>query len=258
MSRRTLLEASAGAGLAAAVGWGPAGLRSEDAKAADSLTKGKVELKSAGPLAFGPNGILFVGDPQAALIYAIDTGDNTAPATRKQPKIEGIDAKVANSSSLRDVRGNRRPLHDFKDNKAIVLVFLGAECPVSNLYLPELIELEKKYRDKSVQFLAVYPNQPEDLDAVAAHAHDRDLPFPALKDFGQKLADRLGVTRVPAVAVLDGAFALRYRGGVDTQLNALDADRDLFQAQLQLAQIRLDELLSVVQLYKALGGGWQV
>jgi outer membrane protein, multidrug efflux system len=49
---------------------------------------------------------------------------------------------------------------------------------------------------------------------------------------------------------------LRYRGGVDTQLTALDADRDLFQAQLNLAEIRLNELLSVVQLYKALGGGW--
>jgi multidrug efflux system outer membrane protein len=50
---------------------------------------------------------------------------------------------------------------------------------------------------------------------------------------------------------------LRYRGGVDTLLNALDADRDLFQAELTLSQIRLSELLSVVQLYKALGGGWQ-
>jgi outer membrane protein, multidrug efflux system len=49
----------------------------------------------------------------------------------------------------------------------------------------------------------------------------------------------------------------RYHGGVDTQLNALDADRDLFQAQLDLARLRLEEVLSVVQLYKALGGGWQ-
>jgi multidrug efflux system outer membrane protein len=50
---------------------------------------------------------------------------------------------------------------------------------------------------------------------------------------------------------------VRYRGGVDTLLNALDADRDQFQAELNLSQIRLNELLSVVQLYKALGGGWQ-
>jgi multidrug efflux system outer membrane protein len=50
---------------------------------------------------------------------------------------------------------------------------------------------------------------------------------------------------------------VRYRGGVDTQLSALDADRDLFQAELVLAQIRLDESLTVVHLYKSLGGGWQ-
>jgi len=37
----------------------------------------------------------------------------------------------------------------------------------------------------------------------------------------------------------------------------LDSDRDLFQAELALSQIRLNELNSVVQLYKALGGGWQ-
>jgi multidrug efflux system outer membrane protein len=50
---------------------------------------------------------------------------------------------------------------------------------------------------------------------------------------------------------------IRYRGGVDTMLNALNADQDLFDAELSLAQARRDELLSVIQLYKALGGGWE-
>jgi multidrug efflux system outer membrane protein len=50
---------------------------------------------------------------------------------------------------------------------------------------------------------------------------------------------------------------LRYEGGVDTLLNALDADRDLFEAELNLTQTKRNELISVVQLYKALGGGWQ-
>jgi multidrug efflux system outer membrane protein len=49
----------------------------------------------------------------------------------------------------------------------------------------------------------------------------------------------------------------RYRGGVDTLLNALDADRDLFTAELGLAQTKRNELLALVQLYRALGGGWQ-
>ena len=50
---------------------------------------------------------------------------------------------------------------------------------------------------------------------------------------------------------------LRYTGGVATLLDALDADRELFDAERSLAQARRDELLAVVQVYKALGGGWQ-
>lgn len=50
---------------------------------------------------------------------------------------------------------------------------------------------------------------------------------------------------------------LRYEGGVDTLLNALDADRERFDAERNLTLTKRDELLSLVQLYKALGGGWQ-
>jgi len=50
---------------------------------------------------------------------------------------------------------------------------------------------------------------------------------------------------------------LRYTGGVATLLEALDADRELFEAERSLALARRDELVSVVQLYKSLGGGWQ-
>ena len=62
------------------------------------------------------------------------------------------------------------------------------------------------------------------------------------------------------VAALRDASRLayvRYEGGVGTLLNALVADSSLFDAELSLAQTRRDELLSLVQLYKALGGGWQ-
>lgn len=50
---------------------------------------------------------------------------------------------------------------------------------------------------------------------------------------------------------------LRYQGGLDSYLQVLDADRNLFQGELLLAQLRREELLSIVQLYRALGGGWQ-
>jgi len=50
---------------------------------------------------------------------------------------------------------------------------------------------------------------------------------------------------------------MRYQGGLDSYLQVLDAQRDLFQGQLTLSQLRLQEVQSVVQLYRALGGGWQ-
>ncbi len=50
---------------------------------------------------------------------------------------------------------------------------------------------------------------------------------------------------------------LRYHGGVATLLDALDADRDLFAAELGAVDSNRNELLALVQLYRALGGGWQ-
>jgi multidrug efflux system outer membrane protein len=50
---------------------------------------------------------------------------------------------------------------------------------------------------------------------------------------------------------------IRYRGGVTSYLEVLDSDTRYFDAQLGLAQAQLNERLALVQLYNALGGGWQ-
>jgi multidrug efflux system outer membrane protein len=50
---------------------------------------------------------------------------------------------------------------------------------------------------------------------------------------------------------------IRYRGGVTSYLEVLDTERQLFDAELALTQAQRDELLAVVRLYRALGGGWQ-
>ena len=50
---------------------------------------------------------------------------------------------------------------------------------------------------------------------------------------------------------------MRYRGGVTSYLEVLDSDTRYFDAQLGLAQAQLNERLALVQLYNALGGGWQ-
>lgn len=62
---------------------------------------------------------------------------------------------------------------------------------------------------------------------------------------------------VYALQESDRLSNLRYKGGLDSYLQVLDAQRNLFEGELNLAKLRLQELNSVVQLYRTLGGGWQ-
>jgi multidrug efflux system outer membrane protein len=63
-------------------------------------------------------------------------------------------------------------------------------------------------------------------------------------------------SRVDAELKVLDLSVLRYRGGVSDYLQVLDAQRSLFAAQLDEATAVRDELVSFIQLYKALGGGW--
>jgi hypothetical protein len=60
-----------------------------------SLKKGTPDLKSAGPLTFGPDGILFVGDTQGAALFAIDTGDRSPAADKGAISVEDVAGKIA-------------------------------------------------------------------------------------------------------------------------------------------------------------------
>jgi multidrug efflux system outer membrane protein len=62
---------------------------------------------------------------------------------------------------------------------------------------------------------------------------------------------------VNALADASQVANLRYEGGVSSYLEVLDTERQLFDAERELVLARRDESVSVVQLYRALGGGWQ-
>jgi multidrug efflux system outer membrane protein len=89
--------------------------------------------------------------------------------------------------------------------------------------------------------------------------------YNALREVSDSLAafDRLGEQyrqQEQLVRSLDERVKLselRYRGGLDSYLQVLDAQRNLFTSQLDLARVSLLQRQSVVQVYRALGGGWQ-
>ena len=63
--------------------------------ATEGMKSGAVALKSIGPLAFGPAGILFIADSAAAAIVAVDTGDKKAAGDAKPLRVEKLDQKIA-------------------------------------------------------------------------------------------------------------------------------------------------------------------
>src|SRR5258708_7580546 len=94
----------------------------------------------------------------AYFVPASDTKDTT-PA-----KIENF--------TLKDTAGKAWSLSDVKESKAVVVLFLGTECPINNAYLPRLAELNKEYSAKGVTFVAVNSNHQDTAEKVAKHANE--------------------------------------------------------------------------------------
>jgi peroxiredoxin len=126
-------------------------------------------------------------------------------------------AKAIANFKLKTIAGDAWALDDCKDKKAIVVAFIGTQCPVNNLYMPRLVELEKAYRDKSVQFVAINSNEHDTLDAIKAHAKKFGVTFPLLRDDKHQIANRFGAERHPTVFVLDDKHTIRYQGRIDDQ-----------------------------------------
>ena len=137
---------------------------------------------------------------------------------RRTDKAPAVGTKVA-SFTFRDYRGAETSLEQFAAKKAVVLAFVGCECPVARLYGPRLATLAKDYEAKGVQFLGIDSNQQDGVSQIARFAKEAGIEFPILKDVNNVLADQLGVERTTEVIVLDAERTIRYRGRIDNQYN---------------------------------------
>ena len=167
------------------------------------------------------------------LFSPVDAGEKPAPTTAL-PAPLGI--RIANWTLPRSSDGKAWSLADeARDAKAVVVLFLGTQCPVNNSYAPILAEMARKYASKGVVFVGVNSNEQDDRDAINEHVKHFGLPFPVLQDEGAKVADRFAAARTPEAFVLDGAQVVRYRGRIDDRFakgvhRALAKRRDLEEA----------------------------
>lgn len=145
----------------------------------------------------------------AFLIVGLLTGTERKPESRIGKRVTDL--------TLKDAAGKSVSLADFKERKALVVLFLGTECPINNAYLPWVAELSKRYQDKGVQFLGINANHQDSAELVAAHARRYVIPFPVLKDEELKAANVFGAERTPEAFVLDAERTIRYQGRIDDQ-----------------------------------------
>lgn len=156
-----------------------------------------------------------------AFFIALATGGFwlASPSRADKPDdVDKLNTKI-NPFTL-DHAGKPWSLTSFKDKKAVVVVFLSFDCPVSNSYAPTLAELHKKYDDKGVAFVAI--NASDDLTTaeIAKQASEFKLPVPVLKDDKFKAADLFKAKVAPEAFVLDHNMVLRYRGRIDNAYSA--------------------------------------
>jgi peroxiredoxin len=156
-------------------------------------------------------------------------------------KTSAKSVKTIEAFTLKDTAGKEISLADFKDRKAVVVVFLGTECPINNAYSPRLAELSKVYAGKGVQFIAINSNYQDTPARVAKHVKEFGISFPVLKDVGNQVADQFGARRTPEAFILDGGRVVRYQGRIDDQFGIGFKRKEPTRNDLVLA---LDEVLA--------------
>ncbi len=118
----TLVRVAVGLSLAAALALTVTAARRPAGVLAD-LTSGNTQLKSAGALAFGPDGVLFVGDSIGGAVVALDTNDHAASHSAARIDVPGVDVKIA---ALVGVTPDQIIINDLKVNPISKNVYLSA------------------------------------------------------------------------------------------------------------------------------------
>lgn len=137
-----------------------------------------------------------------------------------------------------------RPVDPFGDReaRAVVLVFAGPECPVSNRLAPALGRLHGDFAPRGVRFYLVYPEVEVGAEDARRHREAYGYPFPALLDHGRALTGKAGAEVLSEAAVFSPAGELLYRGRVDDR--AVDFGRMRPRPTREDLRLALEDVLA--------------
>ncbi len=145
--------------------------------------------------------------------------------------------------TLKDYNGKEYSLFDYKDSKAIVIMFIATQCPVSNAYNQRMATLNKDYAGKAISFIGINSNKQEDAAEVKEHAEENGLDFIILKDPNNLIADIFEAKYTPEIFVLNSDLNIQYHGRIDDSRKESEVEsKDL--------RVALDEILEGKEVSK--------
>lgn len=172
-------------------------------------------------------GMLIVGQPAGAT-------DKINSATTNKPAATGATLEVLNLKN--------QPVNPLNNShaKAIVLVFVRPDCPISNRYAPEIERLHRKFGPQKTAWWLVYTDEETTPAEITRHLADYHLSLEAVRDPAHQLVKRAGVSVTPEAAVFlpDGSEV--YHGRID------DRYADFGKERPQARRHDLQEVLNAV------------
>lgn len=143
----------------------------------------------------------------------------------------------AENFTLPDYNGVKHSLIDYRSAKAVVVMFIATQCPVSNAYNERMVSLCRDYKPKNITFIGINSNKQESVEEVKQHAEEHGLEFTVLKDDKNVIANKFGATVTPEIYVLNASLDILYHGRID------DSRRESNVTSNDLRKA-LDEILS--------------
>ena len=123
---------------------------------------------------------------------------------------------VVPSTHVVDLTGRRVDPLD-SDAKAVVLIFVRADCPTSNRYAPEMQRIYERFSPEGISFYLVYVDPAQRPDVIERHLSQYNLKLNALRDLEHELVARVGAKVTPEAAVFLADGTLIYRGRIDNR-----------------------------------------
>ncbi len=119
---------------------------------------------------------------------------------------------------MQTLDGAHLSLSDFNQRRAIVFIFLGVHCPISNAYLPELNSLAHDLSNQGMELIGINASNHESIGQMADHAEAYGIHFRLVKDWDARIAKTLGATRTAEAFVVDSQGNVFYQGRIDDRI----------------------------------------